>query len=93
MTSILQSYEILKNEVGIAHRITEIFESRSDFIMRLIEMGKRDGEIKSNTDSESLSDIILGTFIAITLKWRIRKYNFPLKERILTAHNYIIETC
>lgn len=93
MTSILQSYEILKNEAGISHKIIEIFESRSNFIMRLIEIGKSNGEINPNVDSESLSDIILGTFTAITLKWRIRKYNFPLTERILAAHNHIMETC
>ncbi|WHH61379.1 TetR/AcrR family transcriptional regulator [Petroclostridium sp. X23] len=93
MTSILQSYEVLKNEAGIAHRIIEIFELRSNLITYLIERGIKDGEIRPNVDSESLSDIILGTFRAITLKWRIRKYSFPLKERILTAQNYIMETC
>ncbi len=93
MTSILQSYEVLKNEAGIAHRIIEIFEARSSFITDIIKKGIDCGEITPDIDSESYSDIILGTFIAISLKWRMRKYNFPLKERILTAHNYIMETC
>lgn len=92
LTAIVQSYEILKNEARIAHKIIDIFESRSEFILNLVEKGKNDGEFTSGIDSENLTDIILGTFSAITLKWRIRKYNFSLKERILSAHKFIMET-
>ncbi len=91
MTAIQHSHEVLRNEPGIADKIIQIFESRTNYISYLVEKGIKNGEIKAHVDSESLSDIILGTFQAICLKWRMRSYKFSLKQRILTAHEHIME--
>jgi AcrR family transcriptional regulator len=93
MTAILNSHEVFRHEAGVAHKIIEIFESRTNYITNLIEKGIKSGEIKSDVDSDSLSDIILGSCTAITLKWRMRNCSFPLKEKILTAHDHIMKSC
>lgn len=93
MAAILNSHEILRHEEGIAHKVTEIFESRSNYITQLIDRGKSAGEIKLEVDSESLSDIILGSCTVVALKWRMRNCSFPLKERILAANEHIMKSC
>ncbi len=93
MTAIQNSHEVLRNEAGVADKVIEIFESRTNFISYLVEKGRENGEINADIDSESLSDVVLGTFQAICLKWRMRNYNFPLKQRILTAHEKIMRAC
>jgi AcrR family transcriptional regulator len=60
MTVILNSYEILRNETGVASEFMEIFEFRSSLMMQLIEEGIKTGHFQLNLDSENLSDIIWG---------------------------------
>lgn len=91
MTAILNSYEVLRNEEGVAHKITEIYEFHTMLMVNLIEQGIRSGQFLPTTDSESLSDIIIGTYSAITLRWRMQKFNFNLKERLLKTIDMILK--
>ena len=91
MTAILNSYEILRNEAGIAHKIVEIFEFDFDLMMNIIEEGIKNGEFKSDIDSNDFSDVILGFRIAITLRWRMRQYNFNLKDKLLATLNMVLK--
>jgi AcrR family transcriptional regulator len=90
MTAIFNSKEILKHEEGISGRVIDVFEAKSSFLTYLIESGKNTGQINTNIDSEVIADIILGSCRGITLKWRLRNFNFPLKERILSANELIL---
>lgn len=90
MTAILNSYEILRNESGISSKIKEIYEYRQAFINQLVEKGIREGEFKPETNGEILSDIILGTCTEITQKWRMRQYDFSLKDKLLTMISMIL---
>ncbi len=91
MTAIFNSYECLRNEIGVAHKIIEIFESRTELIKHLVEEGIKTGEFKSDINSENLSDSILGFCREITLKWRMREYNFKLKERLLSTIDMVLK--
>jgi AcrR family transcriptional regulator len=93
MTSILNSYEVLIHEAYAAHKVEGIFNSRSQYITGLIEKGIKEGEIRNDIDSKSLSDIILGSCHFVALKWRMQGFSFPLKEKILFAHSYIMKSC
>lgn len=91
MTAILNLYETLSHEAGIAHKVAEIFEYRNRFFADLIEKGIREGEFKSDVNSDSLSDIILGACMSVTLKWRMHGRSYPLKDKILEAHDHIMK--
>lgn len=91
MTAILNTCEVLRNEVGVAHKVVEIYNFRTKLMVNFIEEGIKTGQFNSNIDSENLSDIILGSFSAIILKWRMRQFNFNLKERLLSTLDMILK--
>lgn len=91
MTAILNTFETLRHEAGIAKKVVEIFEFRSESIIKIIEKGIQAGEFQSSIDYENLSDIILGFCSEISLKWRIRQYNFNLKERLLSTLDMVLK--
>jgi len=91
MTAILNSYEILRNEVGSSCKIMEIFKFRRDLMKKIIEEGIKAGVFRLNIDSEGLSDIILGSSREIALKWRMEQYNFKLKDRVLSILDMILK--
>ncbi len=90
MTAIYNSFEVFRNEANLAAKISEIFEYRSAILINIVKEGVYSGEFNLNTDCENLSDIILGSCREITLKWRMRKYNFDLKERLLSTLDMIL---
>lgn len=91
MTAILNSYEFFRNEAGLASKVIEIYEFRTKLIVNFIEEGIKTGQFLPNIDSESLSDIILGSYRAIILKWRMRQFNFNLKERLISTIDMILK--
>jgi len=91
ITSIAYAYDIFKADREIHERVKDIFKYRSNSLKHLIEEGQRLGVIKKEVNSENLSDMILGFFRTITLKWRMDEYSFPLKIRILSALDEFLE--
>lgn len=91
MTAILSSYEYLQHEKELAEKVIRIFESRVTFIKLLIDEALKKGEFQTQMDSEALVDVIIGACHAVVLKWRIRNYNFSLKERIKAILQIILE--
>ena len=91
MTAIVNSYETLRNQAGVAYKAKEIFESRTNIILHLVEEGIKNGEFRSDIDSASLSNIIWGSCIAITLEWRMKQHSFKLKERVLSTLDMILK--
>ena len=91
LTAIINSYETLRNEAGVAPKAKEIFEYRSDVILHIVEVGIKNGEFRSEIDGKSFSNIIRGSCIAITLEWRMKQRSFKLKERLLSTLNVILK--
>jgi len=85
--------ETLDHEELISERNNEIYKSRVEFIRSYIDIGKMSGELRSDIDSEILTDIILGSFREITIKWRMSKYAFSLKEKVISTLDLILQMC
>lgn len=85
MICIMSSYEVLLEDSAVVNKAKEIFISRSEYITHLIEKGQRDGSISDDFSGEELSDMIVGLIRTITLKWRISRYSFPLKSRVISS--------
>jgi AcrR family transcriptional regulator len=93
ITAILSSCETLRHEKGVSERVTEIFNIRCNIIVHYVEKGIESKEFRANIDSEGLSDIIIGTFRQAVLRWRMSKYTFSLKQRILLNLDMILKQC
>lgn len=93
MTSLALSFEILMKNDLVVQKVKEIFNSRSNFITSLIQEGQKEGLINKKFDSENLSDTIIGIERTITLKWRMNKFSFPLRDRVLSAVQSVLDLC
>lgn len=93
ITALSNLQETLDHEVNISKRSKQIFEDRYSLIEGYIEKGKKDSEIRVDVDSELLADILLGSVREIILKWRINKFNFHLKEKVIITIKMILKAC
>jgi len=91
ITSITQSYDILRCYPDLNYKVTSILNARSEFIQNLIEDGKREGQFCADTDSEGLSDIILGYFSRVCLNWRVSEGSFSLRQKTLDTVGIILQ--
>jgi len=93
ITSLYCSFESLIYEQNIGKEVLLIMENRSDFLILLIENGKKSKEFKDGINSEDMANIILGSFRHLVFKWRIEKHEFSLKKKALDMLNLILGTC
>lgn len=90
ITVISQAYDVLSSEPELKAKVKEIFLYRVNLIQELIAEAQKCGEISQGADSEKLSNIILGSFNSICLRWRLCGYSFQLKEYSLSILKMIL---
>jgi AcrR family transcriptional regulator len=93
ISSIVNSFEVLKTDNFIVKKAKDIFKNRNNFIANLIKKGQEQNDIDKNYNYQDLADTITGIERTIILRWRIENYNFPLAERVESALNAILEHC
>lgn len=93
ITAIDTIYETLQHEPVIGNKIRDIYDERIKFVMKHIEKGIENKELSSNLNSESLTNLILGVKREIILKWRLNKFDFPLKEKVIGAIDMLFKLC
>lgn len=91
MTAIAQSYDILQNTHDFSDKVKTIFTYRSACVQNQIEKAKELGKLRADIESEEFTDIILGTFNRICLKWRMNQCSFLLKDRALSALKTLLD--
>ncbi len=91
ITAITQAYDVLSYDKELADKVKKIYQDRLGFIRDLLVEAQENGKILPNIDSERLADIILGSFSAVCLKWRLCGYDFELKEYILSLLKIILD--
>ena len=92
ITAITQSFDALRCNPRLEGKVICIFESKETFIKIQIERAKEQGIITMEMDAEDLTDVIMGTFMRICLKWRIYNYNFSLRETTLSTVQSILQS-
>lgn len=91
ITALSYSYDGLMNEARLADYVRGILNARINFIKELVTRGKERGEIPPHIDAEGLADIMGGTFRTIVYIWRLSKYSFSLKDRMISTLDMILE--
>ncbi|MDF2890701.1 MAG: transcriptional regulator TetR family [Clostridia bacterium] len=91
ITSINQAYDVLASDNSLAMKIKEVFNYRRDILMALIDRAKQAGEVKSEIESEILTDIILGHKSYICLKWRLDGFSFSLKDSTMLTLKVVLD--
>lgn len=91
ITAIPQNYDVFASDPDLSEAVKNIYYMRHQFMVDMIEKAKRSGELPHITDSEQLTDIIMGLFNAVCLRWRFAKYSFSLKEQTMATLDMVIE--
>jgi len=91
ITAIVCSFQSLIYEPDIAKEVFLLETRKFDFLMSIIEKGKQSGEFNEWINSEDLANIIIGSFKHLVFKWRIKKYEFPLKIKTLDMLDIIFK--
>ena len=91
ITAMTQIYAVLSYENDLTHKINNLLDDRKKFLRQVIEDGQKAGEIRPDSDSDVLADIIIGTCGTICLTWRMGGRKFPLRDKTLLALKMVLE--
>lgn len=80
---------ILKAGSASQRKIDYLLDTYSAGLVNVIEKGKKIGNIRKAVDSKSSAMVMIGMVQAITLKWLVSDFSFPLvDEGMMLWHGY-----
>jgi len=85
--SVIFSEEIFKNEKILIDKIVEILNLHQTNIEKIIEIGQKDKNIRTDIDKSSLALIFMGSFRLLVKRWELNNQNFNLKQEGLKLIN------
>ncbi len=91
ITSITQAYDVLGHDPEIGALVKEIFTRRLRFVQAQIHPTRDAGAAHYENRHEDLASIFTGTFHELCLKWRLSGCEFPLRERVLSTLNVLMD--
>lgn len=91
ITAVYQVYDTLKGDEILEQKAKDIHFSRIDYLRKLIVKAKENGFVSDTIDAEDIATIISSIVRGLCLKWRLSKYNFSLKEKVISATNLVLE--
>lgn len=83
ITAISQGFNELYYNQLLEMDIKRILQKRDDYVIGLLQNAKSQKEIKNELDIFLMSGILIGTFRESCLQWRMRNYDFSLRERCI----------
>lgn len=89
ITAILNNYENFRYDVEISDRLTGIVYGMYDFLTRLFQKGIDSKELSGKLSADSSAYLLMGTFLSVSLSWRITKHQFALTDKFRKIHREI----
>ena len=80
LAAVIFSEEIFQNDKRLAEQVTTIMQLNQNMIIKIIETGQQNNEIRKDIPKDQLSLIIMGALRLIVAKWRLSKYSFDLEQ-------------
>ncbi len=81
LVSVIFSEEIFKNEEILRNKIVEILNLHQTNIEKIIEIGQKDKNIRTDIDKSSFAFIFMGSFRLLVKRWELNNKNFNLKQK------------
>jgi len=91
ITVISQAFDEMRYNPYLEQKVKNILNSRFDILKILVKEAQETNEICKDIDSDTLADVIMGSFNAICFKWRLSNYSFSLKDKCLLAIDMILK--
>lgn len=80
LAAVIFSEEIFQNDKRLAEQVNLIMQLNQNIIIKIIEKGQQNNEIRSDIPEKQLSIIIMGALRLTVAKWRLSKYSFDLEQ-------------
>jgi TetR/AcrR family transcriptional regulator, fatty acid metabolism regulator protein len=80
LAAVIFSEEIFQNDKRLAEQVNLIMQLNQDMIVKIIEKGQQNNEIRNDIPENQLSIMIMGTLRLMVTKWRLSKYSFDLEQ-------------
>ena len=84
-TCLLNISAMLLHQGELVNQAENLINKRIVYFRLLLEKAKKCEDINPAIDSEILTDIMAGSFLAIVYRWRKSEYAFKFKEQILNT--------
>ena len=81
--------ELNPSQTELSLQVNEIFDYMKFALKKFFDKAKKDGDLKKNTDTDSLADFCLAILQGGLMTSKIRKDNKPLKASIKHALKYL----
>ena len=89
LAAVLFSEEIFQNDKRLSEQVSLMMQLNQNLIIKIIEKGQQNNEIRSDIPEKQLSIIIMGALRFIVAKWRLSKYSFNLEQEGTLMFNSI----
>ncbi len=91
--SVIFSEEIFKNEEILINKIVEILNLHQANIEKIIEIGQKEKNIRTDIDKSSLALIFMGSLRLLVKRWELNNQNFNLKtegEKLINSFKLMV---
>jgi AcrR family transcriptional regulator len=79
LAAVIFSEEIFQNDKRLAEQVNLIMQLNQNVILKIIERGQQNNEIRSDIDKNQISITIMGALRLIVSKWRLSNFSFDLE--------------
>lgn len=91
LIAVLQTLDVLRYDPELKSSVNAYTKARYEFLATTIKQGQDPGTAYHALKSEIISDILMGTFNGICMRWRLEEHQFPLAERVMLAVRTILQ--
>lgn len=90
ITAIALSYDSLLCDEELAQTVVKIVNRRTNFMLETFAKAQSLGRICKSVDCENLVYLVLGGFKEVCLKWRMRQFDFSLRDKVISMLDMLL---
>ncbi|MBU3099462.1 MULTISPECIES: TetR/AcrR family transcriptional regulator [Clostridium] len=90
-TCLINISGMLLHQGELVKKEAEIIDKRIIYFRILMEKAQKSDNLNPVIDSRILTDLMIGSFLAIVYRWRKSDYKFKFKEQVLSTLDVFLE--
>ncbi len=80
LVPVIFSEEMFRSEPDLMHKVYEIIGRNLNALIKIIEEGQKNNEIRNDVEAGQLAVIILGSLRLFMKKWQFSNFSFDIKK-------------
>lgn len=91
ITALVQAYDVFRSIPELKEKAIGIVFHRLECMEKLVLAAQESGELRDDTDSALLAEMLISTCRGISLRWRMKEHGFSLREETLKAVRMLLD--